>query len=294
MKIEGIEFFLTLAETLNYSDAADRLFITQSALSRTIQQMEREMGVKLFLRTHRSVRLTPAGQSFIDDARDLVSRYRASVEHAHNAYRGEEGRLTFGIHNASVSPVLFDILNACSKTFPKIAIDLDSSSTSDMLSALAENTVDIILSSSTLQTSGIEEIPVAGYEDCLVVARNHPLSTESIVSVKKLRNEPFAVMNRKSSGRGYDMVYGIARTGGFSPRVEITANNVPHLMALVATGNYVTFLSNNYQYMAFDRLAFVPLKEQSLSDLYLEWRTDNLNPCIKIITDFIRTHFKIK
>lgn len=111
MKIEGIEFFLTLAETLNYSDAADRLFITQSALSRTIQQMEREMGVKLFLRTHRSVRLTPAGQSFIDDARDLVSRYHASVEHAHNAYRGEEGRLTFGIHNASVSPVLFDILN---------------------------------------------------------------------------------------------------------------------------------------------------------------------------------------
>lgn len=78
------------------------------------------------------------------------------------------------------------------------------------------------------------------------------------------------------------MVYGIARTGGFSPRVEITANNVPHLMALVATGNYVTFLSNNYQYMAFDRLAFVPLKEQSLSDLYLEWRTDNLNPCIKL------------
>mgnify|MGYP000013695669 CR=1 FL=1 len=74
MKIEGIEFFMTLAETLNYSDAADRLFITQSAVSRTIQQIERAMGVKLFLRTHRSVRLTPAGHYCIDDASDLVSR----------------------------------------------------------------------------------------------------------------------------------------------------------------------------------------------------------------------------
>lgn len=294
MRIEGIEFFLTLAETLNYSEAAARLYITQSALSRTIQQMEQELGVKLFYRSHRSVQLTPAGKSFLYDCSDLIAKYHASVERAHNAYRGEAGRITMGIHNASVNPVMFDIMNSCSREFPNIAIDLVSLSTSRLIFGLDEGSLDVALTAGVPQNPSIEKIPLAKYEDCLVVSKGHPLAKEDVVSVKKLKNESFAVMNRKFSSRGFDMVYGISRKAGFLPRIEVMAENVPHLMALVASGNYVTFLSGNYSYMTFDRLAFVPLKEQNISYLYLEWNLENVNPCVSTITNFIRSRFLLK
>lgn len=91
MRIDDIECFRILAETLNYTNAADRLYLTPSSLTRTIQQMEAELGFQLFDRSRRSVSLTAAGQSFYLNSEGILDSYYAAVEKRATRRKGFPG-----------------------------------------------------------------------------------------------------------------------------------------------------------------------------------------------------------
>ena len=93
MELRHLRYFVTVAEELHFGRAAERLFISQPPLSQQIQQLEREIGVSLFLRTSRSVKLTPAGEIFLRDARQILADVERAVSAAKRAARGEEGWL---------------------------------------------------------------------------------------------------------------------------------------------------------------------------------------------------------
>ena len=294
MRIDSIESFLTLAETLNYTEAADRLYITQSALSRSILQMEEELGITLFTRSRRGVELTPAGESFFLDAEKMMELYSEGIARAKTAYKGEHGRISIACHRTVVEPGLFDIVESFSKEKKDIALDFVSMTTSEIILALDSGTVDCAVTSGLPRTEGIEKILIHPYPECLVVSKSHPMANLETVSIKDLRNESFAVMSRSFSSRGHDNVIGLTRDAGFSPHIEAEADSVPHLLLLLSQGKLVTILSENYKYMAYDRFSFIPLSEQDVTNLAFVYNKNNSNPCLMQLTKFVKDRFQYK
>ena len=98
MRIDDIEMFRVLAETLSYTNAANRLYLTQSSLTRIIHHMEEELGFQLFDRSRRSVTLTSAGQSFYENCEAVLKAYEDAVEKARRAEEGNTGIIRFAAH----------------------------------------------------------------------------------------------------------------------------------------------------------------------------------------------------
>lgn len=124
------------------------------------------------------------------------------------------------------------------------------------------------------------------------MSQNHPLSARGELSMADLRHERFVVMSRSYSSRGYDAMISKARMAGYDPSIIATAASVPHLMTLLASGEYVTILSENYRHMAWNRLSFVPLSGVNMTDFYFMWDTTNSNPCVKLMAEYVWNVFR--
>lgn len=124
------------------------------------------------------------------------------------------------------------------------------------------------------------------------MSQNHLLSARGELSMADLRHERFVVMSRSYSSRGYDAMISKARMAGYDPSIIATAASVPHLMTLLASGEYVAILSENYRHMAWNRLSFVLLSGVNMTDFYFMWDTTNSNPCVKLMAEHVRNVFR--
>ena len=292
MKTDSIECFLTLANTLNYTEAADRLYITQSALSRLILQMEEELGVVLFSRSRRGVELTAAGRSFYNDSIQFLKMYSDGIARAKLAQNGESGQITLGCHASSTEPLLFDIIEGFSKLHKDIVLDIKAMPTSEIIRSLDNGDIDCAVTSGCPVADGIEKILLQPYLECVVVAKSSPLASRESISINELKDTRIVTMSRTSSSRGYDNIIGLGRDAGFTPHIEAEAESVPHLLAMLAKGDAVTVLSTNYEYMAGDRFAFVPLAEEYTANMGFVYNVENANTCVHTLADYVRDNFE--
>lgn len=294
MRIDDIECFRVLAETLNYTNAANRLYLTQSSLTRTIQQMEDELGFQLFDRTRRSVSLTAAGQCFYQNCETVIDSYNSAVEKARHACEGKVGNIRFATHVYSSNGVVYDILGGFQQEYPEILVKVCSSDTEDMIHDLNEGLIDCAICTGKPASMNIERIVLRKYRDCIVVSPGHRLSEREEVDFRELRDERFATISHSSAGRGYEEIRTHARAAGFDPHIEENANSVAHLLAIVSTGRYVTMLSDNYKHLASGKLIFVPLSDEGTVELSFIWNRNTVNPSVRILADYIRQNFKRK
>ena len=120
MELRQLQYFLAVAEELNFGRAAARLQIAQPPLSRQIRAFEQELGVELFRRTKRRVELTEAGRVFLEEARQILSQVEQGVRVAQRASRGEIGRLVVGFEGSSTYDVIPVSLKVYRERFPEV------------------------------------------------------------------------------------------------------------------------------------------------------------------------------
>ena len=294
MRIEDIEVFRVLAETLSYTNAANRMYLTQSSLTRTIQQMEEELGFQLFDRNRRSVSLTAAWKRFYEQSGAVLEAYGTTVEQARYARDGSVGTVHFSAHQHFVNGVVYDIISGFQAKKPEILLKISSSDTEHMIHDLNEGLIDCGVCTGRSASRDIERVVLKKYRDCAVLPPSHPMADREEISFGELKEERFMVISRKLAARGYDQVKNKAHAAGFDPMIEEEADSVAHLLALVATGRYITVLSENYQALACKRLCFVPLADESTVELAFLWNRNNPNPCVRVLADYIRQNFKRK
>ena len=293
MKTEHIEIFCVLAETLNYTNAANRLYMTQSAMTRAIQQMENELGFQLFDRSRRSVSLTPAGTSFYEGSKKLLDLYRTVVNEARDAHDGFTGKIRIATHLFRVNSIELEIFHDFQQEYPYIVLDILSKHSSEMVYLLNEGYIDCAIGTARTADKNIRRHILLKTRDCLVVAPDHPLADREVISFEELRNERFAVISQKYAAKGYDMVKARAFEAGFDPHIEENASSVAHLMAIISTGRYVTLLSENYQEMIPGNMKFIPLAGEPISELSFFWKENPDNPCIELLADFVSDCFAL-
>ena len=205
--------FIAVAEEGHFARAAQRLHITQPALSRQIQQLERELGVRLLTRVGRAARLTVAGRVFLDHARRLLAMAEESAIAAKRASEGIVGRLVVGF----VSPATYSVLPATFRAFreraPDVALELRQLSSGAQAEALRAREIDL-----GLLHPPVEGAPLFGLRVIVdqpfvaALPARHPLANERSIRPEVLAGEAFIIFPRVTGPGLYDRFLHHART----------------------------------------------------------------------------------
>ena len=272
---------MVLAQRLNFTQAADDLFMAQPALSRLISALEKELDLQLFYRNSRSVALTPAGTVFFKKCPKILDEYRGSVVAARLAQEGYRGSLTLGIMRDTFEPKLPTLYQRFRTAYPHVSLLIRGYSHSSLLSALERGEVDAILNYMPMP-SGQESPSILLHKNhqCIITALDHPLASRGSIRMEEVKDEPFVVMARTASIPGHDFIWKTAADAGFAPHVVAEATHVPVLLTLVSCGIGISTLSDDMACLCQGKVAFIPLLGVPFANVRLMWNEDNHKPAL--------------
>lgn len=285
MELRNIRAFVAAADTLHFGEAAQRLHLTQPALSRQIQKLEAELEVELFDRTGHGVTLTEAGQAFLEEAEHVLEQVERSVERARQIGRGEAGSLRIGF----VSSVTFNLIPEMLRHFqvqaPEVHLELRELGTAQQVSAIRTDTLDVGLARPPLfRDEGLSSRPVRKEPIVAVLPAGHRLAEKPELDASELAAERF-VMSPRHMGPGlFDRVVAICQRAGFSPNVIQEAVLVPTIVALVAGGLGVSLVPASVEPLGTPNVVYRPLRDtQAATELIVIWKTGNTNPTLETL-----------
>ncbi len=288
MNLLALKYFIAITEYSSFTKAAEHLYVTQPTLSRQIADLEEEFGVPLFVRSKRSLTLTPAGQICLEEAKEIVSRCDRLTERLKYAEHDVTGALSIGYLGGIEHDLLTEPLRVLGADYPGLNIGLNRASLAELNHFLLSGKFDVIYTVAT----GLETVPGVSYTKIaknilqLVVPRTHPLARKNAVSVRELANEHFVLFERNSTPLTVDSVIEMCLRSGFSPSVVYYARDPHTLMLMVSSGKGVAFLSSRMKVSAPEGVKFLDLVDCDLDfDLVLAYKTADQNPLIPLLVE---------
>ena len=237
MELLQLEYFRTLARWEHMTRAAMELRISQPSLSKTIAHLEAELGVPLFDRTGRNLRLNAYGRAFlarVDRALTELSEGRRELEQA--AKVAEETVIL----TVSTTRVLPGLLRAFLHEHPRVRFRQYTGSIEDMTHQIARGEADFCISATEIKGDEIVWEPLLVEEVYLIVSPDHPLSGRSRVHLSELKDEPFICVNRGHEFR--ELTDAFCRAAGFEPKVHFSGDEADVIADLVRQGLGVAFV----------------------------------------------------
>jgi DNA-binding transcriptional LysR family regulator len=238
--LRHLRYFLAVAEELHFGHAAQRLHMAQPPLSQQIRRLEEEIGCPLFLRSSRSVKLTPAGKSLVDRARRTLHKVEEDLEAVRSVARGEMGVLRVGFVGSAMLTRLPSILGRYRRLYSRVQLHLDELHTSQLLEALREGSADVVLArdAGPLEDLHVEQVLVEPF--VAVLPKKHPLASRRSIPVARLRDEPFVWFPRSAGNFAWENAISLCEQQGFHPKIVQEAPQWLTLVRLVAAGLGVT------------------------------------------------------
>lgn len=217
---------MTVAEELHFGRAAQRLQIAQPPLSHQIRQLELELNVQLLHRTKRMVRLTEAGQVFLQQARQILAKSEQAIEAAQRANRGEVGCLGIGFAGSATYSILPITLRTFRQRFPDVRLILHEMTTAQQVDALHDNRIQLGFIRPPLNDDELKVETVLQESFVAVLPEAHALATQAQVSLRSLCCESFVLFPRHLGTGFYDQIISICQQAGFTPQVAQEANEL--------------------------------------------------------------------
>ncbi|MEB3103605.1 LysR family transcriptional regulator [Ferviditalea candida] len=282
-----LRYFITVAEHLSFTEAANKLFIAQSAVSQQIADLEEKVGVKLFIRSKRSVQLTPAGAVFLQEATKILNRAAEAIDKARQTESGVIGSLSIGFLATHVRSFLPDVIKRFRELYPKVELNLNHYPSKMLKEALESKEFDIGFTSPAglHRIEGIQIQPILKDPYCIVTHKNHPLASQSSIKLSDLSDEPFIIHNRHDSPIGsYDYIVKLCESSGFIPRIVSQPRFVDTVLILVEAEIGIAVLPRSFKLMSDANLRFLEIEteEDKYFELVVAWKKMNVNPSIPI------------
>jgi DNA-binding transcriptional LysR family regulator len=284
VEISQITAFLAVAEELHFGRAAQRLHSAQPPLSRTIRQLEKQLGATLFERNTRNVRLTSAGEALLGPAREILDACRLAEIAVAAAGRGQVGRVRIGFAGVSSHLLIGRWAKLVRHTHPGIEFVLDSSAfASEALNKLLDGTLDIGLVRWIFTPPGIASRVILNEEFVVALPTDHPLAGRDGVRIEELATEPWVTLPADPGSALRDSLQRAAHDAGFTPRIVQSAPDSMALMALVSAevGCALT-VSSVAENVNNPDVVFLPLVGgPSTLQLRIAWRADDDNAALR-------------
>ena len=191
--LNQLRCFVTVAEELHFGRAAARLNMTQPPLSRQIQVLEHIIDAPLLERTSRSVKLTPAGRSFLPEARRILKLAESASQVARRIALGKTGSLKIGYTAAASYGFLPDLISACRARLPEVDFSLKEMVSGEQLEALASGQIDAGLLRPPIARPELATRRVLAEPLIAAIPKKHPLAARDTLSVKDFDDQPFVM-----------------------------------------------------------------------------------------------------
>ena len=237
MNTKQLQYVLALSETRNFSQVAEQLGITQPALSKQIQHIEKELGVKLFDRNHSPLTLTPAGEYFVRSAREMVYQEEQLRKALEQFQSGESGRLVIGVTPFRSLYLMPELVKKIRARYPGVSITLHEVNSAQLRKDAAEGKCDLAIVNLPVDTALLEVIPLE--PDTLVLAL-HKKMAEGLcvdtdgVDIGQLGNVPFVVL---SPGQELRKLFdGLCTAADFHPIIAAEVIGVTSALAMAKAG----------------------------------------------------------
>lgn len=261
MELRHLRYFATLAEELHFGRAAQRLHIAQPPLSQQIQQLEKELGFKLFHRTKRNVQLTEAGQVFLVEVSQIMRQLQQAIQIGQQTSRGEIGQLVVGFVSSAAYNILPTILQTFRGCVPGVRLELHELTTDEQLEWLREGRMDIGFLRPPVEENRFNWETI--FQESLIVAlpEGHLLANQSNICLTSLANEPFILFPRILAPGLYDLIISLCQQANFSPNVAQEAIQMQTIVSLVAAEMGVAIVPASLQNLQRIGVVYKTLQE---------------------------------
>lgn len=241
VELRHLRYVVTLAEELNFGRAAARLNMTQPPLSQQIRLLEEQLGVTLFHRSKRHVRLTEAGSILATEGRRILAETEQAVRQVVKASHGEVGILRLGSIN-SADCIVVKTLKAFARHTPQVQFELQSMTTSAQLEAIHTGRIQAGFFRLPASDPKLTIVPLLKESLILALPRSHKLSSEERLPLAALANEQFILASRAADPGLYDSIIAACRAAGFAPRVTYETGDVYASLRIVEAGLGISML----------------------------------------------------
>lgn len=237
MELRHLRYFVSVADALHFGRAAERLGITQPALSQQLRQLEREIGVELLLRNARRVELTPAGALVLQEARRVLYYAQRVADIAERSARGEIGELRVGYIPEAASFIVAPLLREFHTRNPDITISLHQSSlTPRLVSELLAERIDIGFGLAPMIADSLTSMHVAEEELLVALADTHELANSAAIQLHDLAGENWNLWPRELNPDLHARIVGFFDEAGFAPEVRLQSLEPHEVYVWVAAG----------------------------------------------------------
>ncbi|MGW1888843.1 LysR substrate-binding domain-containing protein [Streptomyces sp. NPDC002004] len=285
MELRHLSGFVAVAEELHFGRAAERLHMAQSPLSQQIKLLERDLGVRLFDRTTRSVRLTAAGRALLEPARHLLAEASAVRRSVQAAHLGEVGRVTVGFGGASGYSALPVLTRAVTSELPGIELVLEGQIfTGEALARIMDGSLDLGVAALPVRR-GIQARVVRREHLTVALPDSHPLADRAEVHIADLAHERIVGFPVQRGSAVREAMVQACHDAGFAPRIVQEAPDSYNLLALVGAGVGVAVVVESARSIHLEHVVFRPLTGDDVPVLpiALAWRAGNRSAALAAV-----------
>src|SRR5467141_3369517 len=289
MDLHELKSFSVLARELHFRRAAERLCITQPALSKQIRRLEEKVGGGLFARTRRRVTLTETGRVLLPLADKLLKDSEQALTTAKEASNGRAGILRIGFGLAAVSELLPRTILRFSREYPLIKLQMSDMSTPSQLTALLQESLDIGIVRLPIASTELDSFPLIRERLLLAVPESFRYSHRDRLST--LRDAPFVLISPSASSTFHNHALSLCRSAGFTPNVVQESGETFTILNFVRAGSGVSLGQSAAARMRVPGVRFHELKmSESEWAIGMAWvRTCEKRDLIQKFVDTTRT-----
>jgi DNA-binding transcriptional LysR family regulator len=277
MDLRRLRYFVAVAEESSFNRAAQRLCISQPPLSNQVKQLEEDLGVLLFTRTSRGVRMTEAGEALLGEARRIFVQLEQTTRVVQRVGHGEVGRLTLGFVPSASNEVLPSILRDFRRRFPEVELFLREMRPDRVVQRLHDKQIDagflyLPLDDASLNIECVSREPLV-----LALPESHRLASEPRIALQALTEEPFILPARYSMPGLYGQVTKACHQAGFVPRaVQKDVWLMQTIVGLVAGNIGVALVPSSLRNLRRRGVVYKPVYGLSPTvELGMVWRSDD-------------------
>ena len=290
-----LKYAIAVNDKQGFTNAAAYLEIDQGFLSKQIKWLEKKIGFQIFDRHQRPLKLTDAGNEFLQTARQILHQVEQSIELGQRLSRGEQGRLNIGINTSIANSKLTDILRAFHDKFPEVELVLQELASYEQIDKLRNQKLDLgffhlhnlhIINNDNDHV--LTSIPVLQESLVIVLPENHRFARRTSISLAALANDQFILPPNNLLYNLREQINDLCLDAGFQPKVKQEAAWISTVLSLVAGGMGISLLPANVQNLQRHGVIYRSIQGKSpLLELVAVWRSDNVSIILKNFLEVI-------
>jgi DNA-binding transcriptional LysR family regulator len=293
-ELRHLRYFVAIAEDLSFSRAARRLHVAPQTLSSAIQQLERELGVQLLVRTTRSVELTDAGRALVDHGRRTLEMAERTWDEARSATASAPARLCVAYTATLARRIVPAIHDAAGERLAGVELSWREAWASDVVAGVRDGRYGAGLARHPERDPQLASETIAEEQQGVLLGAGHRLAGRDALHLADLAPEPILMFPRDMAPAYHDALLALCREAGFEPRTRLTpdSGHVGIKVSLLERGEVVAIApedaARSYVELSSGRIVFLPLAEPAPLPIDVVWDPVGASAAVTAFVDLVR------